>query len=384
MKIRVLVDNNTLIDRYFVGEPAVCYYIEMDGMRILFDTGYSDVFLKNAGAMGMDMKDITHIVLSHGHNDHTGGLAHVCADCMGIQHPRPDIRLVAHPGCFEPKVCDGEDIGSPWGRNVAETCFSYIPAVKPWFLSENCVFLGQIPRKNGFEGRDAIGVRKPWDGGYADAGGQGKPCVNGQIEDGWQQDTLEDDSAHPQLDEIIFSGGDPLMAKDHELDWLLTQLESIPHIKRLRIHSRLPIVIPARITDTLVARIAASSLKVLLVNHVNHANEIDAAFRTSMRKLRMAGVTLLNQSVLLRGVNDNANTLADLSNALFDAGVMPYYLHVLDKVQGAAHFMVSDEEARAIVRELLTLVSGYLVPKLAREIGGEPSKTPLDLGLKQQ
>lgn len=199
----------------------------------------------------------------------------------------------------------------------------------------------------------------------------------------WQQ-ALEYISAHPQLDEIIFSGGDPLMAKDHELDWLLTQLESIPHIKRLRIHSRLPIVIPARITDTLVARIAASSLQVLLVNHVNHANEIDAAFRTSMRKLRMAGVTLLNQSVLLRGVNDNANTLADLSNAIFDAGVMPYYLHVLDKVQGAAHFMVSDEEARAIVRELLTLVSGYLVPKLAREIGGEPSKTPLDLGLKQQ
>lgn len=199
----------------------------------------------------------------------------------------------------------------------------------------------------------------------------------------WQQ-ALEYISAHPQLDEIIFSGGDPLMAKDHELDWLLKQLESIPHIKRLRIHSRLPIVIPARITDTLVARIAASSLQVLLVNHVNHANEIDAAFRASMKKLRMAGVTLLNQSVLLRGVNDNANTLADLSNALFDAGVMPYYLHVLDKVQGAAHFMVSDEEARAIVRELLTLVSGYLVPKLAREIGGEPSKTPLDLGLKQQ
>ncbi|HBM3288583.1 TPA: EF-P beta-lysylation protein EpmB [Klebsiella michiganensis] len=199
----------------------------------------------------------------------------------------------------------------------------------------------------------------------------------------WQQ-ALEYISAHPQLDEIIFSGGDPLMARDHELDWLLTQLESIPHIKRLRIHSRLPIVIPARITDTLVARIAASSLQVLLVNHVNHANEIDAAFRASMKKLRMAGVTLLNQSVLLRGVNDNANTLADLSNTLFDAGVMPYYLHVLDKVQGAAHFMVSDEEARAIVRELLTLVSGYLVPKLAREIGGEPSKTPLDLGLKQK
>ncbi|HFK3781929.1 TPA: EF-P beta-lysylation protein EpmB [Klebsiella oxytoca] len=199
----------------------------------------------------------------------------------------------------------------------------------------------------------------------------------------WQK-AMEYIASHPELDEIIFSGGDPLMAKDHELDWLLTQLESIPHIKRLRIHSRLPIVIPARITDTLVARISASSLQVLLVNHINHANEIDTAFRRAMKSLRMAGVTLLNQSVLLRGVNDNARTLADLSNALFDAGVMPYYLHVLDRVQGAAHFMVSDEEARAIMRELLTLVSGYLVPKLAREIGGEPSKTPLDLGLKQR
>ncbi|HEC2024241.1 TPA: EF-P beta-lysylation protein EpmB [Klebsiella oxytoca] len=199
----------------------------------------------------------------------------------------------------------------------------------------------------------------------------------------WQK-AMEYIASHPELDEIIFSGGDPLMAKDHELDWLLTQLESIPHIKRLRIHSRLPIVIPARITDTLVARISVSSLQMLLVNHINHANEIDTAFRRAMKSLRMAGVTLLNQSVLLRGVNDNARTLADLSNALFDAGVMPYYLHVLDRVQGAAHFMVSDEEARVIMRELLTLVSGYLVPKLAREIGGEPSKTPLDLGLKQR
>jgi len=174
------------------------------------------------------------------------------------------------------------------------------------------------------------------------------------------------------------------MAKDHELDWLIGELEAIPHIKRLRIHSRLPVVIPARITDTLVARLARSSLQILLVNHINHAREIDDAFRAAMTQLRQVGVTLLNQSVLLRGVNDNAQTLADLSNALFDAGVMPYYLHVLDKVQGAAHFMVSDEDARQIVRELLTLVSGYMVPRLAREIGGEPSKTPLDLQLRQQ
>ncbi len=143
-------------------------------------------------------------------------------------------------------------------------------------------------------------------------------------------------------------------------------------------------MIPARITDALVEHFSHSTLQILLVNHINHANEVDETFRQAMAKLRRVGVTLLNQSVLLRGVNDNAQTLANLSNALFDAGVMPYYLHVLDKVQGAAHFMVSDDEARQIMRELLTLVSGYLVPKLAREIGGEPSKTPLDLQLRQQ
>ena len=199
----------------------------------------------------------------------------------------------------------------------------------------------------------------------------------------WQT-ALDYITAHPELDEIIFSGGDPLMAKDHELDWLITQLEGIPHIKRLRIHSRLPIVIPARITAALTARFEQSRLQIILVNHINHANEIDATFRAAMAQLRQAGVTLLNQSVLLRGVNDSAQTLAALSNALFDAGVMPYYLHVLDHVQGAAHFLVSDDDARSIIRELLTLVSGYMVPKLAREIGGEPSKTPLDLQLRQR
>lgn len=189
---------------------------------------------------------------------------------------------------------------------------------------------------------------------------------------------------HPELDEIIFSGGDPLMAKDHELEWLISQLEAIPHIKRLRIHSRLPVVIPARITEGLCQQLAQSRLQVLLVTHINHAQEIDDELRQGMQMLKRAGVTLLNQSVLLRGINDDAEILAELSNALFDAGILPYYLHVLDKVQGAAHFFVSDDEARAIVRGLLTKVSGYMVPKLAREIGGEPSKTPLDLQLRQE
>jgi EF-P beta-lysylation protein EpmB len=199
----------------------------------------------------------------------------------------------------------------------------------------------------------------------------------------WRQ-ALEYIQLHPELDEIIFSGGDPLMAKDHELNWLLAELEAVPHIKRLRIHTRLPVVIPARITIELCQRLSGSRLQMLMVTHINHANEIDQALCESMAQLRRAGVTLLNQSVLLRGINDNANTLATLSNALFDAGILPYYIHVLDKVQGAAHFMVSDEQARVIMKELLSKVSGYLVPTLAREIGGEPSKTPLDLRLIQE
>jgi len=198
----------------------------------------------------------------------------------------------------------------------------------------------------------------------------------------WQQ-ALEYIRQQPQLDEIIFSGGDPLMAKDSELEWLISELEQIPHLKRLRIHSRLPVVIPARITRRFCQLLADSRLQTLLVTHINHAQEIDDELRQAMQQLKQAGVTLLNQSVLLRGINDSGTMLAELSNALFDAGILPYYLHVLDKVQGAAHFYVSDEQARAIMRELLSKVSGYLVPKLAREIGGEPSKTPLDLQLRQ-
>ncbi|WP_241607324.1 EF-P beta-lysylation protein EpmB [Rosenbergiella australiborealis] len=188
---------------------------------------------------------------------------------------------------------------------------------------------------------------------------------------------------HPELNEIIFSGGDPLMAKDHELDYLISELESIPHLKRLRIHSRLPVVIPARITDTLCQRLAASPLQVIMVTHINHAQEIDDELAQAISRLKAANVTLLNQSVLLRGINDNASILATLSNRLFDIGILPYYLHVLDKVQGAAHFYVADEQARSIMHGLLGKVSGYLVPRLAREIGGEPSKTPLDLQLRQ-
>lgn len=196
----------------------------------------------------------------------------------------------------------------------------------------------------------------------------------------WQQ-AVDYIKTQPELDEIIFSGGDPLMAKDHELDWLIAKLEEIPHLKRLRIHSRIVTAIPARITEWLCRRFSGSRFQIILVTHINHANEIDEDVIRSMTMLKQSGVTLLNQSVLLRGVNDNAQILADLSDKLFDSGIMPYYLHVLDKVQGAAHFMVEDEEARQIMRQLLSLTSGYLVPKLTRETGGRPSKTPIDLKL---
>ncbi len=196
----------------------------------------------------------------------------------------------------------------------------------------------------------------------------------------WSQ-CIEYMAEKPELNEVIFSGGDPLMAKDDEIHWLLEHIAKIPHIKRLRIHSRLPVVIPARITDELCQSLKASRLQIILVTHINHANEINDELRQAMKKLKEANVTLLNQGVLLRGVNDSVGALSQLSEALFDAGILPYYLHVLDKVQGAAHFMVDDERARQLMAGLLENVSGYLIPTLTREIGGRKSKTPLDLHL---
>lgn len=190
----------------------------------------------------------------------------------------------------------------------------------------------------------------------------------------WQQ-ALDYIAEHPEIEEVIFSGGDPLMAKDHELEWLIKRLENLPHLQRLRIHSRLPVVIPQRITDEFCALLGESRLQTVMVTHINHPNEIDAVFCAAMAKLKAANVTLLNQSVLLKGVNDDAQILKVLSDRLFQAGILPYYLHLLDKVQGASHFLVTDDEAMAIYKRLQSLTSGYLVPKLAREIAGEPNKT---------
>ncbi len=197
----------------------------------------------------------------------------------------------------------------------------------------------------------------------------------------WQEN-LDYIAQHAELNEVILSGGDPLMAKDHELSWLIEQIALIPHIQTLRFHSRLPVVIPERITPALTELLAQTRLNVVFVSHINHAHEINASLSQAMTSLRQAGVTLLNQAVLLKGINDSVAAQVELSEALFQAGILPYYLHVLDKVQGAAHFFVSDQDAKTIMAGVIEQVSGYLVPRLTREIGGRSSKTPLDLHLE--
>ncbi|WP_447926259.1 EF-P beta-lysylation protein EpmB [Vreelandella sp. EE27] len=191
------------------------------------------------------------------------------------------------------------------------------------------------------------------------------------------QDTLDYLRRDTSIQEAILSGGDPLAASDRQLAWLAAELDAIPHLKRLRIHTRLPVVIPDRVDDALLGWLGQTRLQKVVVLHINHANEIDQAVIDACRRLKQAGVTLLNQSVLLRSVNDSVEALATLSERLFEAGILPYYLHVLDPVQGAAHFDVPDHEARGLVDALRHHLPGFLMPRLVREIPGEASKTPL-------
>ncbi|RUO76617.1 EF-P beta-lysylation protein EpmB [Idiomarina tyrosinivorans] len=203
------------------------------------------------------------------------------------------------------------------------------------------------------------------------------PYAEQRLDNATLQQVCEYIAQHPDINEVILSGGDPLMANDRQLDNLLDRLEQLPQLRRLRIHSRLPVVIPARLTDTLRQRLNASRLQTILVLHANHANEISAELTTALKQWHQSGIHLLNQSVLLRGVNDSAEVLSQLSEALFAADVIPYYLHQLDKVDGASHFAVSDERARQLWQQMLAQLPGFLVPKLVREIHGEASKTPI-------
>ena len=179
------------------------------------------------------------------------------------------------------------------------------------------------------------------------------------------------------ITEVILSGGDPLMLDDAALGTLIERLAAIPHLRRLRLHTRLPVVLPARVTGELAALLAACRPRVALVIHVNHPRELGGGCPAALARLHGAGVTLLNQGVLLAGVNDSTPTLEALSEVLFEQRVLPYYLHQLDAVQGAAHFAVDDDRARALHRELRRRLPGYLVPRLVREHPGEPFKRPL-------
>ncbi len=179
------------------------------------------------------------------------------------------------------------------------------------------------------------------------------------------------------LREVILSGGDPLSLSDRRLGALLAELERIPHLERLRIHSRQPIVLPERVDDGLLDLLARTRLRPILVIHANHPREIDETVRRVLERLAGIGVTLLNQSVLLRGVNDTVPTLVELSEVLFAARVLPYYLHLLDRVQGAAHYEVNETEASTIMEVLRQRLPGYLVPRLVREQPGQLAKTPL-------
>lgn len=194
--------------------------------------------------------------------------------------------------------------------------------------------------------------------------------------DGWREavDLIRQDAS---IEEVLLSGGDPLSLSNGKLAELTGALADIPHLRRLRIHSRLPIVVPERVDDGLMGWLSTLPWPVTLVVHANHANEFDGTVDAALGRLRAAGVHLLNQAVLLRGVNDSVDALAALSERGFAAGVLPYYLHQLDRVAGVAHFEVDDAHARALHAGLAARLSGYLVPRLVREIPGDTGKRPL-------
>jgi EF-P beta-lysylation protein EpmB len=190
-------------------------------------------------------------------------------------------------------------------------------------------------------------------------------------------DVLEYLNKQPEIEEIILSGGDPLMLDNEKLSRLIAKLESIKHIQTLRIHTRLPVVLPSRINAGLLHLLQASRFQVVMVIHTNHANELQSAEYTKLRLLHETGITLLNQSVLLKGINDNSDTLVALSKRLFQCRTLPYYMHQLDPVKGAMHFQVNQQTALKLKRQMEEQLPGYLVPRLVQEIAGKKAKTAI-------
>lgn len=184
-------------------------------------------------------------------------------------------------------------------------------------------------------------------------------------------DAVADD---PSVAEVILSGGDPLLADDAHLAEIIARLDALPHVRRLRIHTRLPVVLPTRVSDGLLEVLAGSRLTRIVVVHANHPAELDDSVADALRWLAALPCTLLNQAVLLAGVNDSADVLRALSERLVELGVLPYYLHMLDQVRGAAHFEVSETRARELHGALRDTLPGYAVPRLAREVPGAAAK----------
>lgn len=201
------------------------------------------------------------------------------------------------------------------------------------------------------------------------------PYADNNIHRSQWHDIIDYIQQHPDVNEVILSGGDPLMCKDKQLIELIEQLEVLPQLTRLRIHTRLPVVIPSRITSTLINSLQHSRLKIIMVLHINHAQEIDDTFASAMQRCHQAGIQLLNQGVLLKGINDNVKSLVALSEALFSVNILPYYLFLLDKVQGAAHFDITETRAQQLHQQMQAELPGYLVPRLSREVAGQKSKT---------
>lgn len=181
----------------------------------------------------------------------------------------------------------------------------------------------------------------------------------------------------PSLSEIILSGGDPLSLSNEALGDLIQKLGQIPHLKRLRFHSRFPIGIPERIDEEFLRILESSRLQTIFIIHANHARELDGDVLEALAKLRRLGIPVLHQAVLTKGVNDAVAPLKELMEHLVDNGIIPYYLHQLDKVEGAAHFEVEESSGARLIEELLSKVSGYAVPRYVRETAGKHSKTPI-------